>query len=127
MVLLAVAIEALTVLALILTVAAVGPSEPAEAQAFAERIGLWLGPTAGSILCVGGGWLVARKLTEGHVLRGLILGTMVAAIDIAILVASGAAFRPLLVVSNLGRVLSGSLGGAVAARTYSPGKHADPA
>ena len=114
MLLLAVAIEAAAVLLLVLLVAALGPADPAAAQALAERLGYWFGPIAGFFLCLGGGWLVARRLTEGHVLRGLVLGAMVASIDIAILVASGATFQPMLVFSNLGRLVAGSLGGFVA-------------
>ena len=117
MVLLSVAIEVLAVLVLVLIVALLGPSEPAAAQAYAERLGKWVGPIAGFVLCLGGGWLVARHLSEGHVPRGALLGAMVAAIDMAILVASGATFQPLFAFSNLGRLVAGSLGGLLAMRT----------
>ena len=117
MVLLAVAVEATAVLVLVLMVAVLGPADPVEAQAYAESLGRWVGPIAGFVLCLGGGWLVARHLTEGHVRQGLILGAMVAAIDVALLVASGAMFRPIFVFSNLGRVVAGSLGGLMAAET----------
>lgn len=117
MALLAVAIEALAVLILVLIVALLGPTEPVAAQAYAQRLGSWVGPMAGFVLCLGGGWFVARNLSSGHVSRGALLGTMVAAIDVAILVASGATFQPLFVLSNLGRVVAGSLGGYLATRT----------
>lgn len=117
MTLLAVAIESTAVLALVLIVALLGPTDPAEAQAYAERLGYWVGPIAGFTLCVGGGWLAARRLTEGHVSRGLLLGTMVATIDVAILVAGGAAFQLIFVISNSGKLIAGALGGLVARGT----------
>ena len=117
MVLLAIAIEAVAVLILVLIIAVFGPADPDAAQAYAERLGYWVGPIAGFSLCVGGGWLVARALTADHVKHGMLLGAMVAAIDVAILVAGGASFQPIFVVSNLGRVVAGSLGGWVAGRS----------
>lgn len=117
MALLAVAIEATAVLILVLVVAVFGPAEPAAAEAYAQRLGYWVGPIAGFILCLGGGWLVARPLQERQVQRGALLGTMVAAIDVAILVAGGATFQPIFVLSNLGRIVAGSLGGLSASRT----------
>ena len=112
--LLALLIEALAVLTLVLVVAFVGPSDPAEAQAYAEEVGTWLGPVAGFVLCLGGGWLVARRRSTGHVARGALLGSMVAAIDVAILAAGGAGFQLLFLVSNAGRIVAGSLGGLLA-------------
>ena len=51
---LAVVIEALAILALVLMVAApLGPSDPDAAQAYAERLGTWVGPIAGFVLCLG--------------------------------------------------------------------------
>lgn len=112
--LLAVAIESIAVLVLVVIVAVLGPSDPAESQAYAERMGYWAGPVAGFVLCFGGGWLAARGLTEGHVVRGILLGAMVAAIDIAILVAGGAGFQVIFVLSNSGRLIAGALGGLMA-------------
>lgn len=116
MVILAVAIEAAAVLILILSVALLGPSEPEAARAYAESLGYWLGPTAGFVLCLGGGWLVGRPLRGGQVTRGALLGTIVATIDVAILVGGGAAFQPILVASNLGRIVAGALGGLASSR-----------
>lgn len=117
MTLLAVAIESVAVLTLVLTVALLGPADPVEAQAWAERLGYWVGPIAGFTLCFGGGWLAAHGLEEGHVLRGLLLGAMVAMIDVAILVASGAAFQLIFAISNTGRLVAGALGGLLARRS----------
>jgi nitrate reductase gamma subunit len=116
MVLLALAIEASTVLVLVLVVAVFGPVDPDAARAYAEQSGYWIGPVAGFALCLGGGWLVARRLSDRHVLRGATLGAMVAVIDLAILVAGGAGFRMIFVVSNLGRIVAGASGGLLARR-----------
>jgi hypothetical protein len=110
----AVAVEVLAILVLVVLVATLGPSDPDAAQAYAVRLGTWVGPIAGFFLCLGGGWLVARDLSSGHVPGGLLLGAFVAAIDIAILVGSGARFHPVFLLSNLGRVVAGSLGGWIA-------------
>ena len=117
MVLLAIAIEAVAVLILVLVVAVFGPADPDAAQAYAERLGFWVGPIAGFSLCVGGGWLVARPLTADHIRHGMLLGAMVATFDVAILVVGGAPFQPIFLASNLGRVVAGSLGGWVASRS----------
>jgi hypothetical protein len=45
------------------------------------------------------------------------LGAMVAVIDVALLVAGGADFQPILALSNAGRLAAGSLGGWLAGRS----------
>ena len=104
-------------LTLVLLVALLGPSDQAAAQAYAERLGYWVGPIAGFVFCLLGGWWVAKGLSGAHVLNGLILGAAVAAIDLAILLVSGAEFHPVFAVSNIGRVVAGSLGGSLAGRS----------
>lgn len=113
LVLTAFAVETLTILVLVLLVGVLGPSDPEEAAAYAERLGAWVGPIAGFILCLAGGWLVARK-TEHPLAFGVALGVLVAAIDVTLLVSGGVAFQVLFVVSNLGRVIAGALGGWLA-------------
>lgn len=112
----AIVVEALAILGLVIVVALLGPSDPDSARAYAERVGYWFGPSAGFVLCIAGGWFVARRLTEGQVLNGLALGVAVAAIDIALIVAGGAAFQFVFVASNVGRVVAGTLGGWLASR-----------
>jgi len=114
---LAVVIEALAILLLVAIVAVFGPRESAAAQAYAQRLGYWVGPIAGFALCLGGGWLIGRKLPSHQLLNGLALGTVVAAIDVALLIASGASMQTIFVVSNLGRVIAGSIGGWLAQAT----------
>jgi hypothetical protein len=110
----AIAVEVLAILVLVVLVATSGPSDAAAAEAYAARLGPWVGPVAGFFLCLGGGWFVARDLSNSHVPSGFFLGAFAAAIDIAILVGFGTPFRPVFVLSNLGRVVGGSLGGWIA-------------
>ena len=112
----AIATEVLAVLVLVLLVAALGPRDTAGAQAFAGRLGYWVGPIAGFGFCVLGGAWVARGLVRDHLANGLGLGLAAAALDVGILILSGAAFQPIFVASNLGRVIAGSLGGWLASR-----------
>lgn len=112
----ALTIELVAILLLVGVVAVSGPSDPEAAAALAERVGYWLGPAAGFLLCVVGGWYVAKDLESGRIRSGSILGAAAAGIDVLILVASGAAFRWVLVVSNVGRLIAGSLGGWLATR-----------
>lgn len=104
-------VEALTVATLILVVALFGPAEQDAAQAYAKQLGFYIGPIGGFIFCLLGAWWVARKLTHAHILNGFILGLAVAIIDISILLASGPEFHPLFIISNIGRVVAGTLGG----------------
>ncbi len=115
--LVALATEVLAILVLVLVVALAGPSEPNAAQAYAQEVGYWLGPLAGFVLCVAGGWFVASRLPSHQLLNGLAVGVVAAAIDIAILVASGADFQTIFVVSNIGRIVAGSIGGWLGSRS----------
>jgi hypothetical protein len=118
---LAIVIEALAILALVGLVALFGPSDPEAAQAYAQRLGYWVGPTAGFVLCVAGGWLIARQLPARHVLNGLVLGALVAAIDVVLLLVSRAEFQLIFVFANLGRLVAGAVGGWLASRTQKRG------
>ena len=106
--------ETLAVLTLVLAVALFGPSEPSAAQAYAERIGLWVGPIAGFLMTLAGGWWVAKDLANFQLRNGFVLGLVVAMIDISILLLSGADFQLIFAISNIGRVVAGSLGGWLA-------------
>jgi uncharacterized membrane protein len=114
-VVIAIAVETLTILLLVVLVAALGPSDAEGAQQAAERLGRWVGPIGGFVLCLVGGWLVAKGAATAHVLHGLMLGGTVAAIDVLLLLMSGSGFELLFAVSNLGRLLAGSVGGYAAA------------
>lgn len=110
----ALVIEALAIALLFVLVALFGPNDGVAAQAYAERLGQWVGPIGGAILCLWGGWWLTSNLSAGHVRNGLVLGAAVAVIDIALLVLSGAAFQVVFVASNAARLIAGALGGWLA-------------
>lgn len=121
----AVTAEVLAILALVVIVFIFGPPDPAEAQAYAERLGLWVGPIAGFVTCLLAGWWVAKILNDGHLLHGLLLGFAVALIDIALLFASGEPFMLIFAASNIGRVIAGGLGGWLASKPPSSAHSSD--
>lgn len=114
--LVAIASEVLAVLTLVLIVAIFGPSDPADAPAYARRLGFWVGPIAGFGYTLVGAWWIANKLDESQVLHGVLLGVTVAAIDVTLLLLSGGEFLPVFAISNVGRVVAGYLGGLIACR-----------
>jgi hypothetical protein len=116
----AVAAELIPILLLITLVAVFGPPDQAQAQAYAARLGQWVGPLAGALMCFLAAWWVTASPRAADIRHGLVLGTFAALLDVTLLVASGSAFQWLFVFSNLGRVLAGALGGAVGARTPRP-------
>ena len=112
----AVIAEVVPILLLVVLVALLGPKEQAAAQAYAERLGQWVGPIAGTLMCFLAAWWATRALKARQILYGSVVGLSAALIDIAILIASGTAFRWLFVVSNFGRLLAGTLGSLMASR-----------
>ena len=113
----ALVVEILAIATLVVAVALFGPSEAEAAQEWAGQTGRWLGPVAGFIFCVFGGWFVARGAAAEHVVHGLLLGAVVAAIDIGLLLAGGSEFETVFVLSNVGRLIAGALGGWLAGRS----------
>ena len=91
-----------------------GPPGFAAAQPFAERLGAWVGPISGFVLCLTGGYWVAKAASTSRIQNGLAMGMAAAALDLAIAAASGASFWLLLVISNVGRIVAGTLGGWLA-------------
>jgi len=109
-----IAAELLGVLALVAVVALFGPANAADAQTYAERMGLWIGPSSGFVLCAIGGWWVGRSVVNDRVMHGLVLGVLAAALDIALLLAAGASVTLVPAMSNVGRIAAGTLGGWLA-------------
>jgi hypothetical protein len=89
--------------------------DPHTRQAFAERVGMWLGPIAGAIATFGFGFLAARG-TDRPRLHGTLVGVSVALLDAALIFAPGATFIPLFAASWAGKVLAGAAAGRLAAR-----------
>ena len=84
-------------------------------QAFAERVGAWLGPIAGAIFTFGFGFLAVRGI-DRPLLHGTLIGVAVAVLDAVLTMATGAAFIPLFAASWTGRVVAGVAAGLLAAR-----------
>jgi apolipoprotein N-acyltransferase len=116
----AIATEIGAVLLLVLLVWLLGPPDPEDARAFAGRIGVWVGPLAGFCLCLLGGWWVGKSVPSAGTLNGLLVGAAAAAIDVALLIAGGAAFQAVFVASNLGRIVAGTIGGSLGSRAVRP-------
>ena len=117
----AIAAEVLAILILVALVAIFGPRNQAGAEAYAEKLGQWVGPLAGIVLSFLGALWVSRGLTDGHFLHGFLFGLIYALVDVALLVAMQAPFMWLFVASDGGKLLAGIVGGLVAARRLRPG------
>jgi hypothetical protein len=110
-----IAAEVLGILALVVLVAIFGPPGFEAAQLFAERLGPYVGPISGFVLCLLGGYWVARGFPYG-VRNGLAMGIAAAILDLAIAVTMADPFQWLLLISNAGRILGGTMGGLLASR-----------
>ena len=107
------------VVCLVALVALFGPRDAVAAQQFAERLGLIVGPLTGFLFCLAGGWWAARGSSR-PLASGVGVGVTAALLDLGIGVALGMGFAPILLASNVGRVLAGLFGGALAARGATP-------
>ncbi|MXO59333.1 hypothetical protein GRI89_07235 [Altererythrobacter salegens] len=104
--------EAAGIVALMAIVAVFGPSGWKEATPFAQQMGALVGPVSGFLLCMIGGWWTGRLAPpDQRVKNGLAMGCIAAAFDIALSFALGGGLVGLLVVSNIGRIVAGTLGG----------------
>ena len=97
-----------------------GPRDPDEALDFANNLGMWVGPLGGATMAIIMARWVARPLPTGQVMHGVLLGVLLAVIDVVLLVAGGEPFAWRFVASNVGKIVAGALGGLIAARQASP-------
>ena len=81
-----------------------------------ERLGRWVGPIGGTLCSFLAAFFVARPLTSGRITNGVAVGFFLAVLDVVLLVASQAPFQWLFVVSNLGKILAGYIGGVASSR-----------
>jgi hypothetical protein len=81
-----------------------------------QATALWSAPAAGFLFCLLGGWWVARGAGVAHERNGVVLGAAVAAVDLALLIVSGAPFGVLMASSVVSRVAGGYCGGLIAKR-----------
>ena len=65
---LSVVVLAVAILAVL--VAIFGPRDKIAVQAYAERLGQWVGPIASASLCFLGAWWLGRRVPSGRVLNG---------------------------------------------------------
>jgi putative Mn2+ efflux pump MntP len=94
-----------------------GPPGFKAAQPFAQRLGAWVGPISGFVLCTLGGWWVARHVPRSdRLVNGFATGLSAAILDVAIAAAFGSILSLLLLLSNAGRIVGGSIGGWLASR-----------
>jgi len=63
-------------------------------------LGRFVGPFAGAVFGVIGGYLVARGATGNRILQGALFGLFFALVDVALLIAGQAPFAWLFVISN---------------------------
>jgi hypothetical protein len=103
-------------LSLIVLVELFKPADPNQVEIFAEQLGSWVGPLSGLLFCLAGGYWVARR-TQPHSLgNGVAMGLAGALVDVLAAAAVGASLQSVLVLSNLGRIIGGTLGGLLASR-----------
>ena len=81
-----------------------------------QRLALWVAPIGGFVACALGGWWVSRGTLRDAERNGLTLGSAVAAFDLTLLIVSGAPFGALMVLSVIGRITGGYVGGWWAGR-----------
>ena len=112
----ALAIEIISVLVLVIMVAIFGPPDPEQAQAFAADLGYWVGPIAGFIFSFLGAYVITKNLSRSRIPNGILLGLLVAIVDVSILVGSDQGFEMIFLVSSTGRLVAGTLGAYVAER-----------
>ena len=110
----AVVAEIIPIVLLVALVAIFGPGDAAEAEAYAARLGRWVGPIGGGLATFLLAFWVVRPLAAGHVLHGFLLGVLVAVIDAGLLVGGSTVFEWLFVISGAGRIVAGTLGGYLA-------------
>ncbi len=110
----AIVAEIIPIVLLVALVAIFGPSDAGEAQEYASRLGSWVGPLGGALATFLLALWVARPLVDSHVLHGALLGFLVALLDAGLLIAGSTGFQWLFVISGVGRIVAGTLGGYLA-------------
>ena len=111
----AIGAEVIGVLVLVILVIIFGPSNKELTQRFAEDLGSWVGPISGFLLCMLGGYWVAYK-SDTPIMNGASMGMAGAIFDVVIAIIIGAAFDPLIFISNAGRIIGGIIGGFIASK-----------
>ncbi|MEO7932826.1 MAG: hypothetical protein ABIT76_06685 [Chthoniobacterales bacterium] len=114
----AITAEVTAILVLVCLVAIFGPKEASQAQVYAEKLGWWVGPIAGTVLSFIGAFWITRRLANDHLVQGSLFGLIYSLIDVALIIAMQPPFEWIFVVSNAGKITAGVLGGLVAGRCH---------
>jgi hypothetical protein len=108
---------------LILAVAAMSRGSIEADRVLANDLGAWIGPIGGFVMSFLAAWWAGRVTPGSAIKQGLIIGGLLAVIDLLLLLAMGE--KPwdwLYAVSNAGKILAGVLGGTLASRGTSGGR-----
>ena len=108
-----IAAELVPILLLVAIVTAFGPPELGAAQSFAKQMGKFVGPIGGAACAYLAAYGIGRIAPERALSDGVIVGLCLAALDVIILIAAGAQFEWLYVVSNVGKLAAAIFGGWV--------------
>ncbi len=106
--------EIFPIASLVVMVALFGPGDQPGAQEFAVWLGFYVGPIGGALFAFLMAFGTARTVSSSHVLHGFLIGLVAALLDASILIASSAAFQWIFVISGIGRLAAGTLGGIAA-------------
>jgi len=103
--------ELLPILVLVAVVAVNGPNDATAAQAYAERMGRWVGPIAGPLCVLGLSYWAFQPRQTSQLQAGLLFGAGAVALDVGLLILAGAPFDWLFVAANTARLAAGATGG----------------
>ena len=112
----AIAAIAAEVLGILVLLVIFGSSGIAATAPFALRLGVWIGPILGFVLCCFAGYWVARGAATDKLQNGVATGVAAAILGLIIAAVFGGPFGARLLISTLGRVAGGTVGGWLAAR-----------
>ena len=99
----AVIAEIAGIVLLVFLVAIFGPREAEAAQVYAEKLGHWVGPLAGSIFGFLGAIWIGRSCAGRHILHGALFGLLLAFVDTVLLCSMRTPFEWVFVVSTSAR------------------------
>jgi hypothetical protein len=111
--------EALPILVLVAVIALYSaffaPGQGLSPDAFARRAGRFVGPIAGAITAFGLSWWACRGRTA-PTRQAALIGLGIANLDLIILLNAGETISPLVVLSNMGKIVAAILAGLLLAR-----------
>ncbi len=86
-------------------------------QALAMELGSWVGPIGGFVVCSLMSWWAGRPTPASAIGQGLMIGMLLAVLDVLLLFTMGETpWHWLIIASNGGKIVAGLLGGVVASQ-----------